>query len=832
MPSQWAGALHRILLLGAIATLVFAACGDGEPAPDADATAAATQEAETQQTDTQQTETEQDESEQAQAEQDDSDTGMVEEEAAPEPGPVIQVVTTTNFVADWVENIGGDRVEVFSLLPLGSDPHSFQPGARDVARIADADLVLTVGLGLEAGWLTELVHNANTDESKIVALGDYIDPIEHEEMGGHDDHEDEDHEDEDHEDEDHEDEDHEDEDHGSLTGRLLIADREHAALSVLDLATEGLSSLNLDVAAPSARLYTSPSGRFVFAIARGPEDGDDRVHVFDGGVYLVPHGDHFDLVMNPVSRLSVGTTDDRPIHVSVHHGWTAIFHDGTGRVALFEEHDLEEELNEYEPAWLEAGLQHGAVVPLGEDFFAVTFANPDYPETAQSSLPLGVEVWNIDGEVVYDASARECPGLHGEAAGSHGVVFGCTGGVLFIEGHDGEYEHEFISNPAEMNQAARIGTVWGHEDSENFFGSASYTQDGERLSDGLWLIEAEHGEMARVLEGTVASAAFDGHGEELFALTYDGMLHAIESGTGEVEESIQLVDAFDSDTSPSFIVVGELLYLSDRANGRIVEFSIAEGEIEREWSVMGQPGSLAFVGLGVAEAFEEHGHDEDGHDEDEEDHDEHDHDEDGHDEDEEDHDEHDHDEDEHDEHAGHDHGPLDPHFWFDPLRVKTAVNEIAARLSALDPAGTDFYSANADSYNFKLDDVHAWTLQQIAQVPIENRLLVTSHDSLSYFAELYGFLVVGTVIPVAASTDVEPTAEEMVELVHEIEEFGVGAIFGETTVSERLARAIADETGAELVRLYSGSLGEEGSDAETFIGMLRVNVDRIVAALK
>ena len=93
-------------------------------------------------------------------------------------GPPVQVVTSTNFVADWARAVGGDRVEVFSLLAVGSDPHTFQPGARDVARVADADLVLTVGLGLEADWLEDLLHNASADESKIVALGDGVDPIE------------------------------------------------------------------------------------------------------------------------------------------------------------------------------------------------------------------------------------------------------------------------------------------------------------------------------------------------------------------------------------------------------------------------------------------------------------------------------------------------------------------------------------------------------------------------------------------------------------------------------------------------------------------------------
>ncbi|MCE2457752.1 MAG: zinc ABC transporter substrate-binding protein, partial [Dehalococcoidia bacterium] len=68
----------------------------------------------------------------------------------------IEVVTTSNIVADWVRRVGGERVDAFSLLPPNADPHSFQPGARDTARVADADLILTIGLGLESSWLHEL----------------------------------------------------------------------------------------------------------------------------------------------------------------------------------------------------------------------------------------------------------------------------------------------------------------------------------------------------------------------------------------------------------------------------------------------------------------------------------------------------------------------------------------------------------------------------------------------------------------------------------------------------------------------------------------------------
>ena len=183
-----------------------------------------------------------------------------------------------------------------------------------------------------------------------------------------------------------------------------------------------------------------------------------------------------------------------------------------------------------------------------------------------------------------------------------------------------------------------------------------------------------------------------------------------------------------------------------------------------------------------------------------------------------------------DEHMDHGHGLEDPHFWFDPLRAKLVVNDIAARLSVLDPDRGSTYTANAAAYNARLDELHSWTEDQVATVPEDGRLLVTSHDSFGYFANLYGFEVVGVVLSV--TTDVEPSAGDLVDLVHEVEENNVRAVFGETTVSERLAKAVASESGAELVRLYSGSLGPDGSGAATYIEMIRTNVGRIVEALK
>ena len=356
---------------------------------------------------------------------------------------VVQVVTTTSFIADWAQNVGGDRVEVFSLVPTGADPHGFQPGARDVAKIADADIVFSVGLGLEGSWLTELLENAARDPSSIIELSDAIEPIE------------------------------------------------------------------------------------------------------------------------------------------------------------FAESHKED-----------------------------------------------VELLGHIGEVVHEVE-------EGELTAEDGI----------------EKIRELLAAAEEDEEAAA---------------------------------------MVQAIIDQVDSGAMD---------PADG-----------IEE---------------------------------IEHLISEGE---------------------------------------------------------------------DEHKGHGHGVEDPHFWFDPLRVKLAVNEIVARLSVLDPDGADGYVANASEYNVQLDELDAWTQVQVASVPDVRRFLVTSHDSFGYFADRYGFEVVGVIL--STTTEAEPSAEHLTELVEVVEKYNVPAVFGEATVSERLATSIAEESRAELVRLYSGSLGIDGSGAETYLDMVRTNVERIVEALK
>ena len=470
--------------------------------------------------------------------------------ATPEP-PKLSVVTTSNIIGDWVMNIGGDQVEVYSLLPVAADPHTYKPGARDAARIAEADLVLSIGLGLEEAWLYEVVESAAKDESAVVELAALVDPIEFE--GAH-------------------------------------AEDEHAE----------------------------------------DEHAEDE------------HGDHEE-IMEGIAHVIHEVEDG---HITAEQGIA----------------ELEELLE-------------------GVDAHDEEFA----------------EILEILEEVDHGHMAAEAA-------------------IEAIEEHSAEDAH----------------ADEGH-------------------------MEMDHDE---ILEGI----------DHVIHEVEDGHITA-EEGIAELEELLEGVDAHDEE----FAEILEILEEVDHGH------MAAEAAIEaiEEHSVEGMA------------AHDDHGH-MDAH--------------------------------------GHDHGLEDPHFWFDPIRVMVAVDDITARLSALDPGRSAVFQANASAYKDTLDELHHWTEEQVATIPEERRLLVTSHDAFSYFAKLYHFRVVGLVL--GTNPDMTPSPRDLADLIEVVKEHEVPAIFGETTVSERLAQAVASESGAELVRLYSGSLGAADGEAGTYEGMVRTNVMRITEALR
>ena len=190
-----------------------------------------------------------------------------------------------------------------------------------------------------------------------------------------------------------------------------------------------------------------------------------------------------------------------------------------------------------------------------------------------------------------------------------------------------------------------------------------------------------------------------------------------------------------------------------------------------------------------------------------------------------------------DEHAGEeehaDAGGLDPHVFTDPARMADGAENIGVALGDAVPAlATDAVSTQAAAYADELRAVDAALEEQLSAIPEDRRVLVTNHEVFAYFADRYDFEVVGTVVP-GATTLAEPSSQELTELADTVAELDVPAIFADATSATDLADALAAEAGldVEVVELYSESLGEPGSGAETYLAMVEANATAIADAL-
>jgi len=184
----------------------------------------------------------------------------------------------------------------------------------------------------------------------------------------------------------------------------------------------------------------------------------------------------------------------------------------------------------------------------------------------------------------------------------------------------------------------------------------------------------------------------------------------------------------------------------------------------------------------------------------------------------------------HEKEGKHKHGEFDPHAWQDVRNAIEMVRNIAQALSELDPANAEFYEANAQAYIAKLEALDEEIVSQVEQIPEARRLLVTSHEALGYFADRYGFKLVGTVLGTMGS---EPSAQDIAKLVEEIKAQGAKAIFVENVTNPKLVERVAQEAGVAVgPRLFTDALGAPGSPGATYIEMMRYNVQAIVQALR
>ena len=170
----------------------------------------------------------------------------------------------------------------------------------------------------------------------------------------------------------------------------------------------------------------------------------------------------------------------------------------------------------------------------------------------------------------------------------------------------------------------------------------------------------------------------------------------------------------------------------------------------------------------------------------------------------------------------------DPHWWHDPRNAEAAVRQIERALVAADPSQKTSFERNADAYLSELKALDAGIAKCIDSVPPRQRKLVTDHDAFGYFANRYGIEVLGAVIP-SQTTQAQASAKDLSELAKTIEAENVKAIFPESSLSPKVAEAIARQTGASAdYTLYGDTVGPEGSGGETYVRMEEANADEMV----
>jgi zinc/manganese transport system substrate-binding protein len=172
-------------------------------------------------------------------------------------------------------------------------------------------------------------------------------------------------------------------------------------------------------------------------------------------------------------------------------------------------------------------------------------------------------------------------------------------------------------------------------------------------------------------------------------------------------------------------------------------------------------------------------------------------------------------------------GGADPHVWMDPTRVAAALPSLVQALASAEPEDAGAYRRAAREYAAELRRLDRELRRTLSPIAPADRELVTSHDSLAYFADRYGFDVVATAFP-ASGPEGEASAARLVELADAVHEAGVAAVFAQQEDDPEALRLVAEETGVEI---EEDLLIESPGPAGTYGEMLRRDAELIAAAL-
>jgi ABC-type Zn uptake system ZnuABC Zn-binding protein ZnuA len=172
---------------------------------------------------------------------------------------------------------------------------------------------------------------------------------------------------------------------------------------------------------------------------------------------------------------------------------------------------------------------------------------------------------------------------------------------------------------------------------------------------------------------------------------------------------------------------------------------------------------------------------------------------------------------------------VDPHAWMDAENGLVYIKNIKDALIAADAQNAAFYEKNYANYKGQLEALHLYIKQKIASIPEEQRILITSHDAFSYFGNKYGMTINAMM---GVSTEADAQTSDLKRIIASIRDHNIKAIFVESTINPKLLQQIAKDQHVVIGgNLYADSIGEEGTEGGTYIGMLRHNADTIAKAL-
>jgi manganese/zinc/iron transport system substrate-binding protein len=177
---------------------------------------------------------------------------------------------------------------------------------------------------------------------------------------------------------------------------------------------------------------------------------------------------------------------------------------------------------------------------------------------------------------------------------------------------------------------------------------------------------------------------------------------------------------------------------------------------------------------------------------------------------------------------------FDPHVWMNPNLWSLVVLNVRDALIKVHPESENIFRANADTHLIELQQLAQYSTQVLSSVPAESRVLISAHDAFNYFGDAYGFEVMGIQ---GISTDSEAGLQRIAEMVDTLVDRKIGAVFVESSVSDRNVRALiegAAAAGHEVIiggTLFSDAMGDDGTYEGTYLGMIDHNATVISRAL-